>query len=46
MFLHAHRIRFAHPVDGRELTIESPLATDLAQFVARQDTARASTGDD
>ena len=37
MFLHAHRIRFAHPVDGRELTIESPLATDLAQFVARQD---------
>ena len=46
MFLHAHRIRFAHPVDGRELTIESPLATDLAQFVARQDTARESTGDD
>jgi 23S rRNA pseudouridine955/2504/2580 synthase len=46
MFLHAHRIRFAHPVDGRELTIESPLATDLAQFVARQDTARASTGAD
>ncbi len=46
MFLHAHRIRFAHPVDGRELTIESPLATDLAQFVARQDTARASAGDD
>ena len=46
MFLHAHRIRFAHPIDGRELTIESPLATDLAQFVARQDTARESTGDD
>ena len=46
MFLHAHRIRFAHPVDGRELTIESPLATDLAQFIARQDTARASTRDD
>ena len=46
MFLHAHRIRFAHPVDGRELTIESPLAADLAQFVARQDTAPASIGDD
>jgi len=46
MFLHAHRIRFAHPIDGRELTIDSPLATDLAQFVARQETARATTGDD
>ena len=46
MFLHAHRIRFAHPIDGRALTIESPLATDLAQFIARQDTARASTRDD
>ena len=37
MFLHAHRIRFAHPVDGREMVIESPLAPDLANFVARID---------
>ena len=37
MFLHAHRIRFAHPVDGREIVVESPLAPDLAQFVARLD---------
>ena len=37
MFLHAHRIRFAHPVEGREIVVESPLAPDLAQFVARLD---------
>jgi 23S rRNA pseudouridine955/2504/2580 synthase len=37
MFLHAHRIRFAHPVDGREIVVESPLPADLARFVARLD---------
>jgi 23S rRNA pseudouridine955/2504/2580 synthase len=37
MFLHAHRIRFIHPQDGRELVIESPLPHDLAAFVARLD---------
>jgi hypothetical protein len=37
MFLHAHRIRFAHPLDGREVTIEAPLAPDLARFVAQLD---------
>jgi 23S rRNA pseudouridine955/2504/2580 synthase len=46
MFLHAHRIRFALPVDGRELTIESPLAADLAQFVARLDAESKGAGDD
>jgi 23S rRNA pseudouridine955/2504/2580 synthase len=35
MFLHAHRIRFAHPIDGREIEIESPLSADLARFLAR-----------
>jgi 23S rRNA pseudouridine955/2504/2580 synthase len=39
MFLHAHRIRFAHPGDGREIVIESPLPQDLTQFVARLDAA-------
>jgi len=39
MFLHAHRIRFAHPVDGREVVVEAPLAPDLAAFVARLDAA-------
>jgi 23S rRNA pseudouridine955/2504/2580 synthase len=39
MFLHAHRIGFMHPADGREMVIESPLAPDLAQFVARLDAA-------
>jgi 23S rRNA pseudouridine955/2504/2580 synthase len=37
MFLHAHRVRFVHPQDGRELVIESPLPPDLAAFVARLD---------
>ena len=37
MFLHAHRIRFAHPIDGREVSVEAPLAPDLAAFVARLD---------
>ena len=37
MFLHAHRIRFAHPLDGREVAIEAPLAPDLVRFVAQLD---------
>jgi 23S rRNA pseudouridine955/2504/2580 synthase len=37
MFLHAHRVRFAHPIDGHEVVIEAPLAPDLAAFVARLD---------
>jgi 23S rRNA pseudouridine955/2504/2580 synthase len=39
MFLHAHRIRFTHPVDGREVVVVAPLAPDLAAFVARLDAA-------
>ena len=34
MFLHAHRIVFAHTDDGREIIITSPLPADLAGFVA------------
>src|SRR5512141_36249 len=37
MFLHAHRIRFAHPGDGREVVVTSPLPADLAGYVARLD---------
>jgi len=39
MFLHAHRIRFTHPKDGRDIVVEAPLAPDLAGFVARLDAA-------
>jgi len=39
MFLHAHRIRFTHPVDGREIVVEAPLPPDLTAFVARLDAA-------
>ncbi len=37
MFLHARRIRFAHPQDGREVIIEATLAPELVAFVARLD---------
>jgi 23S rRNA pseudouridine955/2504/2580 synthase len=37
MFLHARRLSFAHPSDGRAMTIEAPLADDLSAFVAALD---------
>jgi 23S rRNA pseudouridine955/2504/2580 synthase len=46
MFLHAHRIRFTHPVDGREVVIEAPLAPDLARFVALLDASADGTAVD
>lgn len=33
MFLHAARLRFAHPGDGREVTLEAPLEAALQQFL-------------
>jgi len=33
--LHAHRLRFTHPVDGRLLEFESKLPADFAQVVCR-----------
>jgi 23S rRNA pseudouridine1911/1915/1917 synthase len=33
-FLHAHRLRFAHPVTGVELDLESPLPPDLSRALA------------
>jgi 23S rRNA pseudouridine1911/1915/1917 synthase len=32
--LHAHRLGFRHPVDGRELHFESPLPRDLVELIA------------
>jgi 23S rRNA pseudouridine955/2504/2580 synthase len=37
MFLHAHRLRFAHPDDGREIVVEAPLPGDLARYLDRLD---------
>jgi 23S rRNA pseudouridine1911/1915/1917 synthase len=34
-FLHAHRLRFRHPVTGDEIDVESPLPPDLAAALAR-----------
>jgi 23S rRNA pseudouridine1911/1915/1917 synthase len=31
--LHAHRLAFAHPIDGRQLTFEAPLPRDLAELL-------------
>ncbi len=45
MFLHAHRLSFAHPDDGRAIAIESPLAADLAAFVARLDAGDGKRAD-
>jgi 23S rRNA pseudouridine955/2504/2580 synthase len=45
MFLHARQITFAHPIDGREIVVVSPLPRDLAQFVSRLDTPAGTAGD-
>jgi 23S rRNA pseudouridine1911/1915/1917 synthase len=39
--LHAHRLTFTHPVDGRDMAFELPLPDDMAGLVARL-TARPS----
>ena len=30
--LHAHRLRFRHPVSGKEITVHAPLPADMAAF--------------
>lgn len=35
LFLHAARLDFAHPVDGRKLTLEAPLPAELAEVLER-----------
>ena len=32
-FLHAHRVRFAHPITGESVTVESPLPPDLTAWM-------------
>ena len=34
-FLHANRLRFAHPVTGAQIDLESPLAADLRAALER-----------
>ena len=41
-FLHAARLTFAHPADGRRVSFEAPLAPDLAAVLARVRPARAT----
>lgn len=33
MFLHAHHIRFPHPITGESLTVTSPLSPDLMRYL-------------
>jgi 23S rRNA pseudouridine1911/1915/1917 synthase len=33
--LHAHRLTFSHPSDGREMAFEAPLPDDMAALIAR-----------
>jgi 23S rRNA pseudouridine955/2504/2580 synthase len=35
MFLHAHRMTFAHPSSGEPMTLEAPLPAELEQFLAK-----------
>jgi 23S rRNA pseudouridine1911/1915/1917 synthase len=34
-FLHAHKLSFTHPADGRTMTFESPLPSDLQEVLDR-----------
>jgi 23S rRNA pseudouridine955/2504/2580 synthase len=40
MFLHAWRLRFAHPQSGEPVAVESPLPAELAGFVAQEPGSR------
>ena len=42
--LHAHRLSFQHPVDGRPLTFEAPLPADLTALVRRLRTPATPAG--
>jgi 23S rRNA pseudouridine955/2504/2580 synthase len=35
MFLHAHRLRFAHPVSGCKMDVEAPLPAELSSLLER-----------
>lgn len=40
-YLHARRLSFAHPADGRPISLESPLPSDLAEALERARTGAA-----
>ncbi|MBI2187924.1 MAG: RluA family pseudouridine synthase [Acidobacteria bacterium] len=42
--LHAHRLSFRHPVDGRPLTFEAPLPRDLEDLLTRLRARPSATG--
>ena len=44
MFLHARRLVFTHPVEEREVAIESPLPADLSRFLNALDSTRPADG--
>ena len=40
--VHAHRIKFVHPLSRAEVVVEAPLPPDLAAFVAHLGAPRAA----
>ena len=36
-FLHASRLEFAHPANGKPMVVESPLPTELSSFLKRKE---------
>ncbi len=42
MFLHAARLEMRHPLTGKSLSLESPLAGDLAEFLASLEASPAA----
>jgi len=42
--LHAHRLAFRHPADGRPLRFEAPLPADFAELLVRLRSQRGPTG--
>jgi 23S rRNA pseudouridine955/2504/2580 synthase len=45
LFLHAHRIRFQHPLTGEPLSIEAPLAPDLQRYLDTLDRCAVPASD-
>ena len=41
--LHAHRLSFSHPEDGRSVTFESPLPADFAELIAQLRVSRKTS---
>jgi 23S rRNA pseudouridine955/2504/2580 synthase len=46
LFLHAERIEFPHPEDGRKMTLRAPLADDLVAVLQRAGISGVTKGEE